>query len=119
KQKKFDEGLLDAVAYVEKTLDKNIGKQGERKSLSPGGGSTTTKSKEGGMGIGGWICIGLVAVLAIWLVVGLIRAFTSPRPGPGYGPGGPGYAPGPGGAAYGAPAGGGGGGGFFSSLLGG
>jgi uncharacterized protein len=54
----------------------------------------------GGMGsIGGWICIGLVVLLGVWLVIGLFRAMT------GSGGGGMG--------------GGGGGGGFMSSLFGG
>lgn len=66
-----------------------------------------------GKGIGGtsimsWVCVGLVVLLGVWLVIGLIRAFT------GGGHGGGGY--GPGGGGYG---GGGGGGGFFPSLLGG
>lgn len=61
-------------------------------------------AKQGGMSIAGWICIGLCVLLGIWLVIGLIRAFT--------GGGGGGY----GGGGYG---GGGGGGGFFTGLLGG
>ncbi|OWK43191.1 hypothetical protein [Fimbriiglobus ruber] len=61
-----------------------------------------------GSGIAGYICIGLVAILAVWVVVALIRAFT------GGGGGGGGY----GGGGYGG-GGGGGGGGFFTSFLGG
>jgi uncharacterized protein len=67
--------------------------------------SASTKSdtkKTGGMGVGGWICLGLCILLGVWLVIGIIRALTAPAGG--YGPGG-GY--------------GGGGGGFGSSLLGG
>src|SRR5205807_8678908 len=56
--------------------------------------------------IWGWICLGIVVLLAIWLVVALIRAFTGSGSG-GYGGGGGGYG------------GGGGGGGFFPALMGG
>jgi ribosomal protein S3AE len=89
-----------------------------------------------------WICVGIAALLALWLIVGIFRAVLSPNPsyggGPGYragpGGGGPGYgggAPGMGGQGYGGGAGygggggagygggGGGGGGFFPSLMGG
>ncbi len=54
-----------------------------------------------------YVCIGIVALLGIWLVVGLIRAFTGG--GGGGGNGGGGYGGG----------GGGGGGGFMSGLMGG
>ena len=54
------------------------------------------------MGVGGWICLGLCVLLGVWLVIGIIRAFT------GGGGGGGGYG-----------GGGGGGGGFGSSLMGG
>ena len=62
--------------------------------------------KGGGMGIAGWVCIGLVVLLGVWLMIGVIRALT------GGGGGGGGY----GGGGYG---GGGGGGGFMTGLLGG
>lgn len=61
-------------------------------------------AKSPGMGIGGWICLGLFVLLAIWLVVGLIRAFTGGGGGGGYGGGG---------------GGGGWGGGFGTALFGG
>jgi TPM domain len=62
-----------------------------------------------------WIVVIIVGLLVFWIIIGIIRAITTPRMGPGYGggPGGGGY----GGGGYGG--GGGGGGGFFSSLLGG
>jgi hypothetical protein len=50
-----------------------------------------------------WICIGISVLLGLWLVIGLIRAFSG-----GGGGGGGGYG-----------GGGGGGGGFFTGLLGG
>ncbi|MBX9580986.1 MAG: hypothetical protein K2X87_11815, partial [Gemmataceae bacterium] len=66
--------------------------------------SADNNHRGGGMGIGGWICLGLSVLLGAWLVIGLIRALTGG--GGGYGGGyGPGY--------------GGGGGGFMSSLMGG
>ena len=60
----------------------------------------------GGSNIMSYVCIGIVALLGIWLVVGLIRAFTGGGGGGGNGGGG-----------YGG--GGGGGGGFMSGLMGG
>jgi len=105
KEKKFDEGLMEGIAYVDKTFDSTIGKG----TTDTGSTAATTKTKGASTmnPIWGWICIGLVVILAIWLVVGLIRAFTRPAAGPGYA----------GGGGYGG--GGGGGGGFFSSMLGG
>jgi len=110
KAKKFDEGLDKAITYVDETLDKTIGKgKGDTAgAVAPGGESTKNKPASNINPIWGWICIGLVVILAIWLVIGLIRAFTRPAAPAG----GPAYA----GAGGG---GGGGGGGFFSSMLGG
>ena len=56
-----------------------------------------------GMGIGGWICIGVVVLLVIWVAIALFRALS------GGGGGGGGMGGG----------GGGGGGGFMSSMFGG
>ncbi len=123
KKGEFDKGLLEGVEYVRETLDRNIGKAaaGGAGAAAPGRGEKHVGfGREGGMegmGIMGWVCIGLVVLLGLWLIVGLIRAFSGagrPVGGPGGGYGG-GY--GPGGGGY-APAGGGGGG-FMSSLLGG
>jgi len=108
---RFDEGLLALVNDVDKTLDRNIGK-GAAETGRSGATKTSPQRGSGGSGgfmdgIWGWVCIGIVVLLGIWLVFGLIRAFT----GSGGGGGGPG---GPGGGGYG-----GGGGGFFPSLMGG
>jgi hypothetical protein len=117
-EKKWDEGLLDAVNFVDTTLRSN-GARPQRQRQAQTNKSETAAPPAGGPakrggswmdGIGGWICIGVVVLLGLWLVFGLIRAFTGMGRG-GYGPGG-GYGGGPG---YG----GGGGGGFMSSLLGG
>jgi hypothetical protein len=106
KANKPDKALLDGVNYVEQTLERNIGKDSRSSSAAPR--NPVTKHKESPMnGIWGWICIGGVVLLAVWLVLALVRAFTGGGGGRGYGPGGGGYG------------GGGGGGGFFSSLLGG
>ncbi len=51
-------------------------------------------------GLMGMVCIGLVVVLGIWMVIGLIRAFTGAGRGGSYGGGG-GYYPGGGGGYYG------------------
>src|SRR5205085_4757460 len=131
RNKEYDKGLVEAVEYVRDTMRSNIGKQASNKPAV-----TTTRPAQttpppaqvqshrtdsghtGGIGmdnIGGWICIGLVALLAIWLVIGLVRSFTGAGRsygGPGGGPGGGGY-----GGGYGPGYGGGGGGGFFSGLI--
>ncbi|MCC6418888.1 MAG: TPM domain-containing protein [Gemmataceae bacterium] len=97
-----DAALLDGVAYVRT----NMVAPPPVASKAPASQRTATERGTGGFfsGIGGWICIGLVVVLVLWLVIGLIRGMSgggSPAYGGGYGGGG------------------GGGGGFFSSLLGG
>src|SRR5438552_1491112 len=135
---KPDEALLKGVEYVRDTLRSHHVNGTAVAKASPGGappgpvkpanpgvvGQADERAREGsGMGSGGWICVGLVALLGIWLIMGLVRAFTGAgrygpgsRPG-GYagGPSGPGYGGGYGGGGYG----GGGGGGFMSGLLGG
>ena len=112
KQKIYDQALLDAVNYVQDTFKANLG----RASVDPAPGQVAhpinvaephpnrinERHTDNSWGIGGYLCIGLVALLAIWVVVGLVRSFS----GGGGGMGGGGY-------------GGVGGGGFFSSLIGG
>ena len=74
-----------------------------------GGGTvkpnTSSTKASGGMGIMGWVCIGIACLLGVWLVIGIFRAFTGGGGGGGMGGGGMG--------------GGGGGGGFLTSLMGG
>src|SRR6266566_1339303 len=117
KSKEYDRGLLDAVNFVESKMSAHLGRasaqRGDDNSRavppnSSGGGHANAGGT--GMGIGGWICLGVVGLAAVWLVFGLIRAFTGM--GAGYGGGG-GYGPGYGGGY------GGGGGGFMSGLIGG
>ena len=106
--KKFDDALLDGIQYIENTLGSHRAEAVNPTNVPP---RTTAvhDGNNGGSNILGWICIGLCVLLGIWLVVGLIRAFS----GGGYvGGGGPGYAGGYGGGGFG-------GGGFFSGLLGG
>ncbi len=74
------------------------------KDTTVSGGATATtnsdqKKSSTGMGIGGWICLGLCVLLGAWVVIALFRALM----GGGGGGGGPG----------------GGGGGFMTSFLGG
>ena len=90
-----DAGLKDAIDFIVSDLkDTHVAA-----ATSSTTGSVKSDEKAGGRSLGGWICIGLCVLLGVWLVIGLIRAFT-----------------GGGGGGYG---GGGGGGGFGSSLLGG
>src|SRR5579875_1715920 len=112
--KKYDEGLQEAVDYYGKTLRQNLGRAGGTRSQSseewPGHGRKSAgfpaPAGESGRGenpIMGYICIGVVVLLGLWVLFGLIRAFTGAGRG-GYG----GY-----GGGYGGP--GGGGGGFLRS----
>lgn len=97
-----DAALLQATDYVIADL------RGTKVIHTDGTPTKETKAatapEKKGMSIGGWICLGICVLLAIWLVVGIIRALTAPSYGGGYGGGG-----------YG----GGGGFGFGTALLGG
>ena len=97
-----DEALLDTTNYIASELKDTTVPDAKHNEKNDG------NHKAGGSNIGTYICLGVVALLGIWLVVGIIRALTNRGGGGGYGPGG-GY-----GGGYG-----GGGGGFGSSLLGG
>jgi uncharacterized protein len=127
KERDFDGGLLAAVEYVDTTIRRHGGASA---SAAGSAGKTSAVTKDlkeeaASMPIAGWICLGLGALLVLWIVVGLVRAITGAgRPQQGYGPPGqpaghygpggppPGYGPG-----YGAPAPQGGG--FMQGLLGG
>ncbi|MFO0804918.1 MAG: hypothetical protein U0791_17560 [Gemmataceae bacterium] len=91
-----DAALQSAISFVISDL------QGT--TIAGGGHTAQPPGKPGGSllgGIGGLLCLGVVVLLAVWLVIGVIRAFT----GGGGGMGGGGM--------------GGGGGGFMTSLFGG
>ena len=122
KQKQYDAALLEIANTIELNVKTNLGQRGD-------GGAVPVQRNpnqpvQGSSSLMGWICLGVVALLAFWLIRAIIRAFRGSgsygggmsggmpggpggMPGGGYGPGG--YGPG-----YG-----GGGGGFFSSLMGG
>lgn len=120
KEKKYDEALREGVNYVQRVLEAHRSAVGPVTQSNPK--VTATPRPVQGEETGapswlGWVCLGLAALLVLWLIIGVIRAVTGgASPGPGYGR--PVVA---GGAGYGGPPvyGGGGGGGFFSSLLGG
>jgi uncharacterized protein len=118
KEGKKDEALTGATSFVLNRMRENAptavkdrGRQGAAAPVAGGQrrnqAATTTES--GIPGWVGWVCLGVVVLLVVWLIVGIIRGLSN-RGAPGYGYGG-------GGGGYGG--GGGGGGGFFSSLLGG
>jgi uncharacterized membrane protein YgcG len=107
--KKFNEALLDGIRYIENTLSSHKA-ESVTPAVVPPRSAPVHHDDTGGSNILGWICIGLCVLVGIWLIFGLIRAFS----GGGYAGGGPGYAGGYGGGGYG-----GGGGGFFPGLLGG
>lgn len=94
-----DKALVAAVQFVVEDLRNTTppASSGGQRAGLPGPAQAVRELE--GNSLAGWICIGLVALLALWLIVGFIRALS-----------GMGSAP---------AAGGGGGGGFFSSLLGG
>ncbi len=118
-EKKFDTGLIDGVKYVQQTMDAQMPATGIRRGVgqtpapAAPGNHKAASTEELGLGgkLMGMICIGLVAVLAIWVVIGLFRHLS----GSVGGGGGQGMAGGYGGGGYG----GGGGGGFLSGLMGG
>jgi len=118
RDKKFDEGLLEGVAYVRKTIDADLAQTSAGRSRSVQIPDVPAVGR-GGWTIGGIICVGLVIVAVIWLVSALVRAMTGGGGryvgGPGGGYGGGGY----GGGGYGGGGFGGGGGGFMSSMIGG
>lgn len=126
-QKEYDDGLREAVLYVQSTLNQNDSTKEPNKEAEgpapsqpspdrwpPSGGGR--KAGLGGLslGLGGCLCVGLVVVgviaAGVMAVSALFRSFGQ-RPG-GYGPAPGGYGPG----GYGGQ--GGGGGGFMSSMLG-
>jgi len=81
-KKEFDQGLLAAVDFVATTLDRNIGKvtagSTPRTKASPAPPSTTATGGGFFDGIWGWVCVGVVAFLVIWFVIGLFRALRAP-----------------------------------------
>lgn len=113
KEKQYDEGLLQGVQFVRTTLANNTQAGAGRNTGAPVQNQPQHKGAVGGGllgGIGGFLCIGLLILGVLWLVFGLIRAFSGMGARGGYGGGG--YGPGGG---YG----GGGGGGFMSGIMGG
>jgi hypothetical protein len=97
-KKEMDAALVSATELVISNLKDTSAPDTVRKT----GSSNHVAAEHKGGGIGGWICMLIAIGLGVWLVIGLIRAFTGG--GGGGGPGG-GY--------------GGGGGGFMTSLMGG
>ncbi len=89
-----DQALLEAVQYIATTLKDTTPPQRVQSSAPQ---PVRHDEVAGGSGIAGWICLGLMVLLGIWLIIGIVRAISG---------------------AAAAPAGAGGGG-FFSSLLGG
>jgi uncharacterized protein len=75
-----DKGLKEAVEYVVNDLKDTVVPEGARK-----GATSPQRASGGGMGIMGWVCLGLVVVAAIWLVIALVRAFSGGGTGRGGG----------------------------------
>jgi hypothetical protein len=122
KEKEYDRGLIEGVKYVRDTMNANEPKKKPAPSAA-GSHETAPPPSRGeenggftmpsflGMGLFGWLCVGLVVLAVVWVVIAVIRAMS----GAGR------YGGGPGGyGGYGSPGyGGGGGGGFLSGMLGG
>src|SRR5581483_8078826 len=111
REKKYDEGLEEAVDFVRTTMRHNVATPAhEGRPAQP---AQPGHAGDGGGGINWmwWLIIGAVVLIGIWLISGLIRAFSGMGRGYGGGPGNPG---GGYGGGYG-----GGGGGFLTSLMGG
>jgi uncharacterized protein len=105
-----DGALREAVTYVRNTLQENAPQAGQKRRQNPqagvGRGDVGVRGQPNeGNPIVGWICMGIGVLLVIWLIFGIIRAFS----GMGHG----------GGMGGGMGGGGGGGGGFMTGLFGG
>jgi len=120
KEKQNDKALIEAVNFVYSAMESHpetrksggapaVNNQNKPVAAVP---TPNAENKAERSPIGGWICMGLLAVGGIWLVIAIFKALFggggATAGGGGYGGGGmaPGY-------------GGGGGGGFLSSLMGG
>lgn len=95
-----DRALESAVTYIDDVFSTTLKKTGRAAAPVVTGAPAASATGDDTNWIA-WVIIGVVALLAVWLVIGLIRAFTSNTGGSGSPQ--PGY----------------GGGGFFTSLMGG
>jgi uncharacterized membrane protein YgcG len=103
-QAKNDRVLLDAVNFVAERMSRHAGQvAGQRQTPAQAPTGQAPQGGQQGTPWGTYILIGIGVFLVIWLIMGIVRAFSGA---------GAGASPGMAGA-------GGGGGGFFSSLLGG
>jgi uncharacterized protein len=101
--KEMDEALLAATTLVINELKDTSAPAGAAGGLV-GRGEQIRADREGG-GLMGWICIGLAVLLGVWLIMGLIRAFSGGGGGGGPGGGGGGFMPSLFGGLFGAMAG--------------
>ena len=102
-----DSALISVADYIKAALPTSTITPHTNNKKTASTASTSPASPEDDQqhsSIGKWICIGLCVLVGVWLVFGLIRAFTGGGGGGGGGMGG---------------GGGGGGGGFMSGLMGG
>lgn len=97
RKKLLDEALADAVSLIATTLPLEKNRAGA--PVPNNAAHAPVQGADNENAILGYVCVGLLGLMAVWFIVGLFRSATA---GPSM-----------------APAMGGGGGGFFSSLLGG
>ncbi len=84
-----DAALLGATDYVANEHEWRQGRHTDGTPVQDRGGRHGTKNaSSGGLGIGGWICLGLFVLLTIWLIVGLDPRFIGGGGCCGYGGGG-------------------------------
>ena len=95
-----NKALFSAVEYLERELP--AAASDVKTTTKPQAAGDTPPAEKKGSNIMSYVCIGIVALLGIWMVVALIRMFTGGGSGGGGGMGG-----------------GGGGTGFFGGLMGG
>ena len=71
-----DGALLKATDYVINDMKGTKVVHTDGTPLKDDAKAAAKKQSSAGMSIAGWVCIGLVVLLAIWLVIGVIRALT-------------------------------------------
>lgn len=102
RKKELDQVLSSFVNEVAQSIPLE-----KARAAAPGGGSVPVDAKTAVQEVEqnnmlGWVCLGIVGLMVLWMVFGAMRGSAAGAAGGGYG-GAPGY----------------GGGGFFSNLLGG
>src|SRR5205807_999007 len=90
--KKYDEGLVSGLEYIRDTLNVNPPPRvAEQKGGGAAGGAAGGGAGGGGRRAAdepanfwstpvGWVCIGLLVLLGLWLIMRVLGAIFAPRP---------------------------------------